>query len=251
MKLSLVTACYNSLATLPDTLSSVYSQQDVELEYIVVDGASEDGTRELIAAERSKPGSPLSIWISEPDRGIYDALNKGIGLATGEVLGFLHADDVFAHPFVLEHVAASFEDPSVVACYGDLEYVWRNDSSKVLRYWRSGEFDQRRLRWGWMPPHPTVYVRRSWYLRYGGFNTRYRIAADYDLMLRLLSDVQGRVVYLPEVLVRMRTGGASNRSLRNILLKSSEDYRALRSNQVGGAGALLWKNLSKLQQFFG
>ena len=250
MKLSLVTACYNSAATLPDTLSSVRSQQGIALESILIDGGSTDGTLALIKAEHARPDTPLTCWISEPDQGIYDALNKGIALAQGEVVGFLHADDVFAHPAVLQRVSDCFEDPAILACYGDLEYVWRDDPSRVLRHWSAGRFTPARLRWGWMPPHPTLYVRRSLYQTHGGFETRYRIAADYDLILRLFSGLhESQVVYLPEVLVRMRAGGASNRSLRNILRKSTEDYRALRSNGVGGLGALAWKNLSKLRQF--
>lgn len=250
MSISLITACYNSVGTLPDTLSSVRSQQGSAFECILIDGGSSDGTRALIEEEQARPGTPIARWISEPDQGIYDALNKGIALAQGEVVGFLHADDVFAHASVLKRVSDCFEDPTILACYGDLEYVWRDDPGRVLRHWRSGGFTPARLRWGWMPPHPTLYVRRSWYEEHGGFDLRYRIAADYDLILRLFSGLrESQVVYLPEVLVRMRTGGASNRSLGNILRKSAEDYRALRSNGVGGLGALAWKNLSKLGQF--
>lgn len=250
MNLSLITACYNSLSTLSDTLSSVREQEGVALEYLLIDGGSNDGTAALIEAERARPDTFLSSWISEPDQGIYDALNKGIARATSEVLGFLHADDVLAHPLVLQRVATCFDDPSVIACYGDLDYVWREDPARVVRHWRSGAFDPKRLRWGWMPPHPTLYVRRSWYEAHGGFDTKYRIAADYDLILRLFSGLsESQVAYIPEVLVKMRTGGASNRSLRNILRKSTEDYQALRSNRVGGFGTLAWKNLSKLGQF--
>ncbi|MBK1718332.1 glycosyltransferase family 2 protein [Thiocystis violacea] len=250
MQLTLVTASYNAVQTLAETLGSVGVQQGLTLEYLLIDGGSSDGTVDLIRAESARPGTPVSRWQSEPDRGIYDALNKGIALATGEVLGFLHADDVLAHPRVLQRVADCFADPSVMACYGDLDYVWRDEPARVARHWSSGPFDPKRLRWGWMPPHPTLYVRRSWYEANGVFDTRYRIAADYDLMLRLLSGLTARqVVYLSEVLVRMRTGGASNRSLRNILRKSAEDYRALSSNGIGGVGALAWKNLSKLSQF--
>lgn len=248
--LSLVTVCYNSAATLSDTLASVRMQEGLAFEYIIVDGGSSDGSLELIRAEAERPGTPLRRWLSEPDDGVYAALNKGIALARNAVVGFLHADDVLAHPLVLRRIADCFADPEVVACYGDLDYVWREDPARVLRHWRSGEFTPGRLRWGWMPPHPTLYVRRDWYQANGGLDTRYRIAADYDLTLRLLSGLQGREVrYLPEVLVRMRTGGLSNRSLGNILRKSREDYRALRANGVGGLLALTWKNLSKLGQF--
>ncbi|NEX20802.1 glycosyltransferase [Thiorhodococcus mannitoliphagus] len=249
MNLSLITACYNSASTLGETLESVRFQRDVSLEYLLIDGGSSDGTCALIQREASRQLTVVSRWLSEPDDGIYDALNKGIHLATGDVVGFLHADDVFAHECVLQRVAACFEDPSVTACYGDLEYVWRNDSASVARYWRAGEFDVGRLRRGWMPPHPTLYVRRAWYEIHGGFDVSYKISADYDLVLRLLSSRPEKVIYLPEVLVRMRTGGLSNGSLGNILRKSAEDYRALRTNQIGGWGALVWKNLSKLGQF--
>jgi len=249
MKLTLVTACYNNAATLPDTLLSVQAQQALHLEYILIDGGSTDGTVVLIESEHAKQDSALANWVSEPDQGIYDALNKGIARATGEVLGFLHADDVFADTEVLARVASAFTDPAVQAVYGDLEYVSADNPTRVIRHWRSGSFRRERLRWGWMPPHPTLYLRRSLYERFGVFDTRYRIAADYDLMLRVLNQLEGKVVYLPQVLVRMRLGGASNRSLRQVMRKSWEDYQALRTNQVGGIGALAWKNLSKLPQF--
>lgn len=246
MKLSLITACYNSSATLPDTLASVQAQRGAVFEYIIVDGASTDGTVGIIETA----GDWVSRWVSEADAGIYDALNKGISLASGEVVGFLHADDVFADDLVLTSIASCFEDPAVDACYGDLVYVRRDDPERAVRCWHAGDFQRTRLRWGWMPPHPTFYVRRTLYEQYGGFDNRYRIAADYDCMLRLLLRLDGRVVYLPKVLVRMRLGGASNRSIGNIVRKSVEDYRVMRANRVGGAGTLIWKNLSKLSQFF-
>ncbi len=147
-------------------------------------------------------------------------------------------------------MAVAFAAPEVEAVYGDLEYVSQSDPGRVVRHWRSCAFEPGLLRRGWMPPHPTLYLRRSVYERLGGFDTRYRIAADYDLMLRVLRQLPGRAVYLPQVLVRMRLGGESNRSLSRILRKSREDYRALRENGIGGAGALVWKNLSKIPQFF-
>jgi glycosyltransferase len=152
---------------------------------------------------------------------------------------------------VLSRIAAAFDEPSVEAVYGDLHYVRKDNPEQVVRYWRAGEFAGRRLGWGWMPPHPTLYVRRCVYEQIGLFDTSFRIAADYDFILRLLGREKRGVRYIPEVLVKMRVGGASNRSLRNIVSKSSEDLRALRSNRVGGVGALIWKNLSKLPQFLG
>jgi glycosyltransferase len=245
MKVSIITAVFNRRDTIEDALDAVSRQDYAGIEHIVVDGASQDGTVEVL--ERRRSG--IAVLVSERDDGIYDALNKGIGLATGDVIGFLHADDLFADVRVVSRVAAAFADPSVEAVYGDLDYVSRIDAQRVIRRWRAGTYSPRRLAWGWMPPHPTFYVRRSVYERLGGFDTRHRIAADYDCILRFLG--RGGIVpaYIPEVLVKMRLGGESNRSVGNILRKSLEDYRALRVNGVGGVGALAWKNLSKLGQF--
>ena len=246
MKISIITVTWNCRDTVADCLASVAAQTHAACEHVVIDGASTDGTRELLEAHRAQ----LAVLVSEPDRGIYDALNKGLARVTGDVVGLLHADDVFADAQVLARVAEAFADPAVEAVYGDLVYVARESPDRVIRYWRAGDFQPQRLRRGWMPPHPTLYLRRSVYERIGGFDTRYRIAADYDFMLRVLTQLSGQVRYLPQVLVRMRLGGVSNRSLSKILLKSREDYQALRRNGVGGLGALLWKNVSKVPQFF-
>jgi glycosyltransferase involved in cell wall biosynthesis len=249
MKISIVTATWQCAEMIGDCLASVAAQSHTEREHIVIDGGSTDGTLALLQAHREQ----LAVLVSEPDEGIYDALNKGLVGASGDVVGLLHADDLYAHSKVLARVANAFDDPAVEAVYGDLVYVARQDTSRVLRYWRAGDYEPARLRRGWMPPHPTLYLRRSLYERFGMFDTRYQIAADYDLMLRMLTHLdgngEGRVRYLPEVLVRMRVGGVSNRSLRQLLRKSWEDYQALRANQVGGVAALAWKNLSKLPQF--
>lgn len=251
MKISIITATYDCVATVGECLDSVASQTYADREHLVIDGASSDGTQAVLEARRGQ----LTELVSEPDQGRYDALNKGLARARGEVVGVLHGDDVFADPGVLARVAAAFADPGVVAVYGDLEYVSRTDPGRVVRHWRSRDFDPGLLRRGWMPPHPTLYLRRSVYERLGGFDTRYRIAADYDLMLRVLRQLPGRAVYLPQVLVRMRLGGESNRSLGSIARKSWEDFLALRRNGLGGpaglgaVGALAWKNLSKISQF--
>nr|WP_093187376.1 glycosyltransferase family 2 protein [Thiocapsa sp. KS1] len=244
--MSIITATWNCAETLGDCLASVAGQSYAEREHLLIDGGSTDGTLAVLEAYRAG----LAVLVSEPDGGIYDALNKGIARASGEVVGFLHADDLYADAGVLARVAAAFADPSVEAVYGDLVYVAKEDTDRVIRYWRSGKYRAERLRQGWMPPHPTLYLRRALYARHGVFDTRYRIAADYDLMLRVLGRLTGRVEYLPQVLVRMRVGGASNRSLRHVLRKSWEDYRALRGNRMGGVGALARKNLSKIPQFF-
>jgi glycosyltransferase involved in cell wall biosynthesis len=212
----------------------------------VIDGASTDGTLQVLHGY----ADTLAALVSEPDRGIYDALNKGLRVATGEVVGFLHSDDLFADKHVLARIAGAFADPCVDAVYGDLVYVRKDAADQVVRYWKSGLFSPGKLRRGWMPPHPTLYVRRSVYEQLGMFYTDFRIAADYDFMLRFLGRGGVKVEYIPEVLVKMRLGGTSNRSFGNLLRKSMEDYRALKSNNIGGLRTLAWKNLSKLPQFF-
>jgi len=245
LKISVVTAVFNAVSTIEQALDSVEGQVGANIEHIVVDGASTDGTLAVLLARRDSIG----VLVSEPDRGIYDALNKGIALSTGDIVGFLHSDDLYAHEHVVARIAAAFDDPDVDAVYGDLDYVARLDPYRVLRRWRSGAFQRQSLSTGWMPPHPTLYLRRKLYERLGTFDTGYRIASDYEFMLRLLSDRHVKVAYLPEVLVRMRMGGASNRSLANMLRKSREDYKALRSHHVGGLIALALKNLRKIPQF--
>ena len=247
IKISVVTATWNCVDTINDCLESVSAQSYGNVEHVVIDGASSDGTVEILEARRDA----ISVLVSEQDKGIYDALNKGIGRATGEVVGFLHADDIYADENVLADVAAAFEDPAVQAVYGDLQYVKKEDTNRVVRYWRSASFSRTRLATGWMPAHPTLYVRRDWYQRIGGFDTRYRIAADYFSILQMFSQSGFRAIYLPRVMVKMRLGGESNRSLKNIIRKSREDLDALQRSGVGGAGALLWKNLSKVTQFLG
>lgn len=244
--ISIVTAVYNCYQTVGQTLDSVFSQSYPSIEAIVIDGASTDGS--LVAIEKYR--SRLGTFISERDDGIYDAFNKGIKHATGDVIGFLSADDIFENCEILSKVADVFKDPAVDVVYGDLVYVKHDDITKVIRYWRSGLYDDAALRRGWMPPHPTLYVRRSVYQRLGVFDTRYRISADYDLVLRFLAVGKVRSAYIPEVMVRMRVGGASNRSLKAIARKSIEDIAALRRNKVGGVWTLLNKNLRKIRQFW-
>jgi glycosyltransferase involved in cell wall biosynthesis len=245
IKISVVTAVFNSAKTIGPAIESVLGQCYPDVESVVIDGGSNDGTLSILDTYRSR----LGILISEPDKGIYDALNKGIQQCSGDVIGFLHSDDLFSDAEVVSKIAAVFADPSVDAVYGNLLYVSHDDPDRVVRYWRAGEFSRERLGWGWMPPHPTFYARRSVYERLGVFNTSYRIAADYDCILRFLGQGKVRVAYIPEVLVRMRVGGESNRSLSNIICKSREDYRAIRENGTGGLITLLAKNMLKLPQF--
>lgn len=247
MKISIITATYNCASTVPDCLDSLAGQSHQDIEHIVIDNQSSDGTLELLQSRRHNQ----RVIVSEPDAGIYDALNKGIALAQGEVVGLLHSNDVFASENVLSSIAEAFSDPNINAVYGDLEYVSQQNTDRVIRYWRAGTFEPMNLRRGWMPPHPTLFLRRSIYDQFGPFNKSYRIAADYDFMLRVLTGLPDQqVAYLPYVFTRMRTGGASNRSLSNIARKSWEDLRALRANKVGGLSTLMFKNVQKLPQFW-
>lgn len=245
LKISVVTAVFNRADTVGDALASVRAQRCPAVEHIVIDGGSTDGTLDILHEHRGQ----LATLVSERDKGIYDALNKGVRLATGDVVGFLHADDMFEAPESLARVAAAFEDPSVGAVYGDLVYVRKDDPSHVVRYWQAGPYVPGCLARGWMPPHPTFYVRRSVYAQMGLFDTRFRISADYESILRILGRGGVKPAYLPHVLVRMRLGGVSNRSLGSMLLKSTEDYAAMRLNRLGGVSALVRKNFVKLPQF--
>ena len=166
------------------------------------------------------------------------------------MIGLLHSDDVLASDVTIAKIAEALADPDIAGVYGDLEYVSAHDITQVIRYWEAGTYEVKRLQRGWMPPHPTVYLRREVFDRLGTYDTRFKISADYDAMLRYFGAGAVPMAYVPEVLVKMRTGGVSNQSLRHILLKSFEDYSALRKNKVGGIGALILKNTSKISQFF-
>lgn len=245
MKFSIITAVYNRAPTIGDAIESVRKQSYPSIEHLIIDGQSNDGTIEQVL-ERQSEGMRI---VSEPDNGIYDALNKGMRLAQGEVIGLVHSDDYLAHNRVLERVAAAFRNPNIDAAYGDLDYVAADDTDRVIRRWRAGSFNRKSLARGWMPPHPALFIRRSVFERYGGYDTRYQIAADYEAILRWFGGTGIRSIYLPETLVKMRVGGESNRSLERIMQKSREDLHAIRRHQVGGLGTLVLKNARKLGQF--
>jgi glycosyltransferase len=243
--ISVVTVVRNGAATILDCLVSVAAQSH-PAEQIVIDGASTDGTAELVRGFRP----PVARLVSEPDGGIYEAMNKGIALAAGEVIGTLNADDLYADARVLGEVAAAFDDPAVDLTYGDLEYVDRADPSRVVRRWHAGVLGPQSFLRGWMPPHPTVFVRRRVYERFGVFAPALGTAADYELLLRLLLRHRVRAAYLPRVLVRMRRGGASNYSLGARLRAHRMDRRAW---EVNGLRPRPWtlplKPLRKIGQF--
>ncbi len=246
MKISIITAVLNGGTTIGDTVRSVLNQTYKNFEHIIIDGGSTDETVEVI--KRYTDG--IAKIISEPDHGIYDALNKGLRVSSGDVVGVLNGDDLYAHDRVLHLVADVFENRGVDSCYGDLQYIDRNDTNRVIRHWKSSEYRHGKFRWGWMPPHPTFFVKREIYEKFGYFDTNFRIAADYELMLRFLEGNRITTHYIPHVLIKMRVGGVSNRSLRNIVLKSYEDYKAWRVNQLNSHFyTILFKNLSKIPQF--
>jgi len=244
MKVSIITATYNSESTILDTIQSLEGQTYQNIEYIIVDGLSADSTIALIKENCTK----VSTFIIEKDKGIYDALNKGLAAATGDIVGFLHSDDLFASSKSVESLVSAFEEDSD-AIYADLEYVAKTNINKVVRLWKSGTYKNSYIKKGWMPPHPTFYMKTELYRKYGGFDLNYKISADYDSLLRYLWVNKVQVSYLPEVLIKMRVGGASNRNLKNIYQKSLEDIKALKSNNVPVFKALIIKNISKIPQF--
>lgn len=245
LKISIITAVYNRQSTIAQAINSVQSQSYNNVEHIMQDGGSSDGSLQII----NTLADPNTHVVSTPDGGIYDAINKGISRTTGDVIGLMHSDDYFASDAVLEKVAAAFQQSDIDGVYGDLDYVSASDTSRIIRRWTSGDVTPAKLRRGWMPPHPTLYLRRSVFERFGKYDTNYTISADYDAMLRWLWTHQIKLAYIPEVLVKMRVGGESNRSLERIFRKTREDYRALRQNGVGGAWALGLKNTRKISQF--
>lgn len=251
MKISIITITYNSAKTLPRALESVRSQTYGDIEHIIIDGASTDGTVEIIKNYSKGPSDKVPStkevrWVSEPDGGIYDALNKGIRMATGDVIGFLHSDDVLYSPDSIGQIAAAFESTKADVVYGDLQYC---NGDKVTRRWRSNAFKPSSLKFGWMPPHPTLYVRREVYEQVGEYDSWFRISADYDMILRIFT-AGYKTHYIPQVLVSMETGGASNRDAKARLSKTQEDYFVLKKNHVGaGLLTVACKQLRKVRQF--
>lgn len=246
IKLSIITATWNSSKTVAATMESLAQQTFQNYESIIVDGLSSDDTLDVVR----RSGVKIGKIISERDKGIYDALNKGIAAAQGEYIGFLHSDDILASPSSLEKLVDCIDRTRPDAVYADLQYVDKEDTNKVIRYWKSGSYSRSRLKNGWMPPHPTFYMRRNLYSELGGFNLNYKISADYDSIMRYLWVNNVSLEYLPEVLIKMRIGGASNRSLSNIIRKSKEDFAVMKEYSMPVFRAVLGKNFSKLPQFF-
>ena len=251
MKFSIITVVLNNKETTQDAMNSVLSQEYNNLEYIIVDGASTDGTVEVIKKTVKRYPERNIKFISEKDDGIYDAMNKGIRLATGEVVGLLNGDDVYTDNLVLKKVAGIFAVPLVDACYADLVYVDKFDLDKVIRYWKSCDYQDGLFGKGWAPPHPTFFVRKKVYEECGMFDLDYKLAADFELIVRFLGKYGIPSVYIPNVLVKMRLGGATNKSNINIIKQNLEICRAGKKNNVYISPLALTfnKSLNRITQF--
>lgn len=248
MLISVITASYNSEATIADTIRSIEKQSFRSFESVFIDGNSSDSTVEQIRNSRIKQKQVYS----EPDDGIYDAMNKGIDRAKGDVIGFLNSDDFYADEDVLRDVSFLFKDLRVDACYGDLCYVGKQNKDKIIRRWKSKSFKPGMFRKGWVPPHPTFFARREVYEKYGGFDTSYKIAADYELLLRMFEVNQINTIYIPRILVHMRLGGETNKSFKNIIIQNREIWKALKAHNMNPS---VWsffssKTRDRLSQYF-
>ena len=255
MKVTLITACYNSAGTIRTAIDSVLEQKGVDVEYIIVDGGSNDGTVDIIKEYSTCSTWLTTKWISEPDHGMYDAINKGIAMASGDIVGILNADDVLASNDTLAHIAAAFK-PGIDALYADIRFVRTGDSvetlriAKTVRYCSAEKWKPWMFRFAAMVPHPSFYVRRECFERLGGYSLDYRICADFELELRYLYFAKLKAAYLPECVVVMRTGGASTSGWRSNVEINREDLRALRSHGIWSCLPLIYlKYLFKIWGF--
>lgn len=230
-KISIITVCYNSQDTILDTIRSVQSQDYPNREHIIIDGQSKDGTLALLERHRAK----FDVLVSERDRGIYDAMNKGIQMATGDIIGFLNSDDLYYDKTSLSKIAAGFSEAAIDAVFGNLIYVAKENLEKVVRFWRAASFQPGLFSQGWCPPHPTFYVKKNIYDRLGGFDLSLPIANDVELMMRFLEVAKINARHIDEVLVRMRMGGVSNNSLKNILHQNYVILKSLQKHQLPSA----------------
>jgi len=247
MKLSIITVVLNNVDTIEETILSVLSQVYQDFEYIIIDGGSSDGTHNILA----KYAENVDKMVSEPDNGIYDAMNKGINMAKGDIIGFLNADDVYADKDILEQVASTFDDTDIDACYADLVYVGQNNLNKIVRYWRSQSYRDGLFEKGWMPAHPTFFVRRSVYEKYGSFDLNYHFQSDFELTMRFLAIHKIRSIYIPRVFVKMRMGGVTNNRLSNIIRGNLEAYHACKKHGLSVTPLFFIKKIgSRIPQYF-
>ncbi len=244
MKLSIITVSFNSEKTIRQTIESVLSQNYSDVEYIVIDGASKDNTVKILEEFKDK-----LIFISEPDKGIYDAMNKGISLASGDYIGTIGSDDFYPDNNVLSKIVACLKQNKTDSLYGDIQYVNPENDTKIVRNRKAGEYIINNLLKGWMPPHPTIYVKKNILQEYGMFNVNFKCSGDYELMLRILFKNKISTIYLPEVLMTMRNGGTSTATYKNRLIANKEDRLAWKLNRIQPRiYTLFWKPFSKLSQ---
>ena len=247
LKITIITVTFNSEKHLAQCIESVLSQTYPNIEYIIVDGNSKDSTIEIVKKYESR----ITKWISEPDSGMFDALNKGMKLATGDVIGVLHSDDVFASTDVIESVVKAFETEKVDTIYGDLKYVYAEDISKLYRIWKGKPFNRNLFKFGWMPAHPAFYFKRQLIEKYGNYETHFFSAADYELMARFLYKNKVSAYYLPKLCVLMRRGGLSNNNIFKRLRANRRDYLAMKANGIPLPFIVsILKPLSKLHQYY-
>ncbi len=249
MKISIITVCYNSEQTINETIKSVLNQTYDNIEYIIVDGGSTDKTLGIITENETKFKGKL-IWKSEKDEGLYDAMNKGIKMSTGDIVGFINSDDLFCDNEALEKIMKIFSlNQTLDSVYADLYYVDQNNTDKIRRKWITGK--QKQFKYGWHPGHPTLYVKKEVYNKYGLFNLKYKLAADFEIMLRFLERYKISTFYLPECLVKMRLGGETNKSIRNVYKQNIECIKAFSENKIRINKILypVYRLLPKLKQF--
>ena len=245
MKITVLTAVKNSVCTIEESIRSVIAQEGVDIEYIVLDGMSSDGTSDIISRYRGH----ITQLVTEEDRGLYHALNKGISVSTGDIVAILHADDFFADSCSLKKVADAFSSSGVSIVYGNIDIISSKNTEKVFRRWKCRPFSMKTLKLGWCPPHTAFYARREMYEKYGCFNTDYEISADYDLMLRFLTAAGENSRFIDETLVKMRTGGMSRNTGSSVVKKLHEDYDIIKRFKLLGPITLIAKRLRKLRQF--
>jgi glycosyltransferase involved in cell wall biosynthesis len=247
LKISIITATYNSASTIADCVTSINNQTFTNIEHIIVDGVSVDNTIEIINSYPNR----VKYIVSEPDNGIYDAMNKGINLATGEIIGILNSDDLYSNNFVIETIINEFKTKKVDCVHADLYYVNQNNTNKIVRHWRTKDFTLGAFKKGWHPAHATFFVRQEVYEKYGLFNLDFSLAADFEFMLRLFERYKISSSYLPEPIVRMRLGGATSKNIKNIIKQNIECYRAFKVNGIKVSPLYpFYRLFPKLKQFF-
>jgi len=247
MKITIITVVRNGVNTIKDTIECVLGQSYSNIEYIIIDGCSTDGTIDVIKSY----GDKITKFVSEKDTGIYDAMNKGLRLATGDYIGFLNSDDFYMHPYVIDKVVEHARSTQADSLYGDLIYVAPNDTNRLLRYWKAGGFDRFKMLFGWSVPHPTFFVKRRVFDEFGLFRDTFRIAGDYEMMVRFFFKGRISAAYIPEILVKMRAGGVGNANMKARMLANREDFHAWKCNGLNTSVlTVMIKPLRKIPQFF-